>query len=192
MLEEYLDGPEVDVDLVVSEGEAVYGAITDNWPTVEPYFNETGSNCPSVLPTKQQQELMQMAVQSTHCLGFKQVCYAYCSWPHMSRACSGLFASANALQTSCCIGHSGHSTSIKCVNGSLILQHTCSTAQLPQLQGSLTEMQPSACRKGHSVWSRQCQAGPQESPPCSWALPFFDVCTACLSNCIAQDLLCKI
>ena len=73
MLEEYLDGPEVDVDLVLSEGQAVYGAITDNWPTVEPYFNETGSNCPSILPTKQQQELMQMAVQSTQCLGFKQV-----------------------------------------------------------------------------------------------------------------------
>ncbi|KAL3140541.1 hypothetical protein ABBQ32_005121 [Trebouxia sp. C0010 RCD-2024] len=72
MLEEYLDGPEVDVDLVLSEGQAVYGAITDNWPTVEPYFNETGSNCPSILPTKQQQELMQMAVQSTNCLGFKQ------------------------------------------------------------------------------------------------------------------------
>lgn len=81
MLEEYLDGPEVDVDLILSEGEAVYGAITDNWPTVEPYFNETGSNCPSILPTKQQQELMQMAVQATHCLGFKQVCCVYCNWP---------------------------------------------------------------------------------------------------------------
>ena len=73
MLEEYLDGPEVDVDLVFSEGQAVYGAITDNWPTVEPYFNETGSNCPSILPTKQQQELMELAVQSTQCLGFKLV-----------------------------------------------------------------------------------------------------------------------
>ena len=34
---------------------------------------ESGSNCPSILPTKQQQELMKMAVQSTQCLGFKQV-----------------------------------------------------------------------------------------------------------------------
>jgi hypothetical protein len=47
---QYLDGPEVDCDLVLSDGEAVYGAVTDNWPTVEPYFNETGSNCPSILP----------------------------------------------------------------------------------------------------------------------------------------------
>lgn len=36
IMEQYLDGPEVDVDLVMSGGEAVYGAITDNWPTVEP------------------------------------------------------------------------------------------------------------------------------------------------------------
>ena len=27
-----------------SGGEPVYGAVNDNWPTVEPYFNETGSN----------------------------------------------------------------------------------------------------------------------------------------------------
>lgn len=93
MLEEYLDGPEVDVDLILSEGEAVYGAITDNWPTVEPYFNETGSNCPSILPTKQQQELMQMAVQSTHCLGFKQVsAHTAFGSIFMSRTGSGLFA----------------------------------------------------------------------------------------------------
>jgi hypothetical protein len=31
------------VDLVLSEGAPVYGAITDNWPTIEPYFNETGT-----------------------------------------------------------------------------------------------------------------------------------------------------
>ena len=36
MLEEYLDGPEVGVDLVLSEGQPVYGALTANWPTVEP------------------------------------------------------------------------------------------------------------------------------------------------------------
>ena len=31
------------------QGDITYGAITDNWPTLEPYFNETGSNCPSNL-----------------------------------------------------------------------------------------------------------------------------------------------
>ena len=54
IFESYLDGPEVDVDLALSKGEVIYGAITDNWPTIEPYFNETGSNCPSTLPHQQQ------------------------------------------------------------------------------------------------------------------------------------------
>mmetsp|Transcript_14843 Transcript_14843/g.44835 ORF Transcript_14843/g.44835 Transcript_14843/m.44835 type:complete len:618 (-) Transcript_14843:511-2364(-) len=69
LLEEYLDGPEVDVDLVLSEGSVVYGAITDNWPTIEPYFNETGSNCPSILPREQQAGLMELGVQSVNALG---------------------------------------------------------------------------------------------------------------------------
>ena len=73
MLEEYLDGPEVDVDVIFSEGAPVYGAITDNWPTIEPYFNETGSNCPSVLPRQQQRELMDLAIQSVQALGFTLV-----------------------------------------------------------------------------------------------------------------------
>ena len=43
MMEQYLDGPEVDVDVVLnSEGDVVYGNVTDNWPTIEPFFNETG------------------------------------------------------------------------------------------------------------------------------------------------------
>ena len=69
----FQDGPEVDVDLVLSEGQPVYGCLTDNWPTVEPYFNETGSNCPSILPTDQQKALIDLAVQSTQALGFTQV-----------------------------------------------------------------------------------------------------------------------
>lgn len=70
MMEEYLDGPEVDVDVVLSEGQAVYGAVTDNWPTVEPYFMETGSNSPSILPTYQQRELMELSVKTVQALGF--------------------------------------------------------------------------------------------------------------------------
>ena len=71
--------PNLDMCLNVADPElcnwlqAVYGAITDNWPTVEPYFNETGSNCPSILPMKQQQELIELAVQAVQCLGFQMV-----------------------------------------------------------------------------------------------------------------------
>ncbi|PNG99303.1 Carnosine synthase 1, partial [Tetrabaena socialis] len=64
MVEEYLDGPEVDCDLVFENGRPVYGAITDNWPTVEPYFNETGSNCPSILPKAVQVELLELSVRA--------------------------------------------------------------------------------------------------------------------------------
>ncbi|GIL64485.1 hypothetical protein Vafri_18388 [Volvox africanus] len=71
MVEEYLDGHEVDCDLIFDNGRAVYGAITDNWPTVEPYFNETGSNCPSVLPKAQQIELLELSVRSVQALGFR-------------------------------------------------------------------------------------------------------------------------
>lgn len=31
MMEEYLDGDEVDCDIVLSNGVCTYGAITDNW-----------------------------------------------------------------------------------------------------------------------------------------------------------------
>jgi len=72
MLEEYLDGPEVDCDLVLSQGQCVYGAVTDNWPTVEPYFNETGSNCPSLLPRDQQRALLDLSVASVRALGLKE------------------------------------------------------------------------------------------------------------------------
>ena len=51
----------------------VYGAVNDNWPTVEPYFNETGSNGPSVLPMDQQRELADLAVKTVKTLGFTLV-----------------------------------------------------------------------------------------------------------------------
>ena len=64
MMEQYLDGPEVDVDVVLnSEGDVVYGNVTDNWPTIEPYFNETGgtseSPCCGVRPVRKARLLCQ-------------------------------------------------------------------------------------------------------------------------------------
>ena len=71
IMESYLDGPDVDVDLALSHGEIIYGAVTDNWPTIEPYFNETGSNCPSLLPRQQQVDLCELAVDAVKALGFE-------------------------------------------------------------------------------------------------------------------------
>lgn len=70
LLEQYLDGPEVDVDLVVSDGEWRYAAITDNGPTVEPWFNETWGVCPSLLPLEKQRELKDLSVACVKALGF--------------------------------------------------------------------------------------------------------------------------
>lgn len=70
LMEQYLDGQEVDIDVVISDGEWRYAAITDNGPTIEPYFNETWGNCPSLLPLEQQRELKEFGIQATKALGF--------------------------------------------------------------------------------------------------------------------------
>jgi len=70
LLERYLDGQEVDVDVVMSEGEWVYAAVSDNGPTLEPYFNETWAVSPSLLPREQQVALKELAVGSVKALGF--------------------------------------------------------------------------------------------------------------------------
>jgi biotin carboxylase len=69
-LEEYLDGPEVDVDLVLYNGELYFASVVDNGPTVEPYFAETWNLCPSILPVSQQQEMLEEALATVKALGF--------------------------------------------------------------------------------------------------------------------------
>jgi carnosine synthase len=71
LLEQYLDGTEVDVDVVMSNGEWVYAAVSDNGPTLEPYFNETWAASPSLLPREQQVALKEMAVGCVKALGFE-------------------------------------------------------------------------------------------------------------------------
>jgi len=72
LLEQYLDGREVDVDIIVSEGQWRYAAVADNGPTLEPYFNETWGLCPSLLPKDQQCELKELAVDAVRALGFER------------------------------------------------------------------------------------------------------------------------
>jgi len=70
IMEQYLDGAEVDVDVVMSCGEYQYAAVADNGPTMEPYFNETWAVCPSLLPKDRQRELKDLGVASVKALGF--------------------------------------------------------------------------------------------------------------------------
>uniref|UniRef100_A0A6T1HZK7 ATP-grasp domain-containing protein n=1 Tax=Alexandrium monilatum TaxID=311494 RepID=A0A6T1HZK7_9DINO len=70
LCEQYLDGGEVDVDVIMSDGEWVYAAVADNGPTLEPYFNETWAVCPSLLPKEHQVALKELSVNSVKALGF--------------------------------------------------------------------------------------------------------------------------
>jgi carnosine synthase len=70
LLEQYLDGVEVDVDVVMSDGKWQYAAVADNGPTTEPYFNETWGLCPSLLEKEKQSALKDMGVRCVEALGF--------------------------------------------------------------------------------------------------------------------------
>ena len=74
MAEEYIAGNEVDVDLLIQSGKIKYFAITDNHPTVEPYFLETGQNMPSWQSPKDQKRLLKMTKNVTEAFGVKNAC----------------------------------------------------------------------------------------------------------------------
>ena len=69
-LEEYLDGPEVDVDIVLYQNECYFVSVVDNGPTVEPYFAETWNLCPSTLSADRQSQLITEALATVKALGF--------------------------------------------------------------------------------------------------------------------------
>ncbi|MBI2071351.1 MAG: sigma-70 family RNA polymerase sigma factor, partial [Elusimicrobia bacterium] len=71
IMEEYLDGQEVDVDFVFQNGEPVFASVTDNWPTRKPYFVATGSSLPSRLPKDVQSRLVDSSVTGNKTLGFQ-------------------------------------------------------------------------------------------------------------------------
>mmetsp|Transcript_4414 Transcript_4414/g.13382 ORF Transcript_4414/g.13382 Transcript_4414/m.13382 type:complete len:558 (-) Transcript_4414:1446-3119(-) len=70
LLEEYYDGDEFDIDIVLSNGKVVYEKVSDNWHCCEPWFQETGTNCPSLYPEEAQKELTSLASKTTLALGF--------------------------------------------------------------------------------------------------------------------------
>lgn len=70
LMEQFLDGDEVDVDVVMSEGEYRYACVSDNGPTLEPYFNETWAVCPSLLSRDKQVGLKELSIASVKALGF--------------------------------------------------------------------------------------------------------------------------
>ncbi|KAF4756108.1 Carnosine synthase 1 [Perkinsus olseni] len=70
MLEEFLDGDEVDIDCIFCAGECTFCYVVDNGPTVEPYFTETGGTLPSFLPEEKVAGLEKMAQDAVAAIGF--------------------------------------------------------------------------------------------------------------------------
>ncbi len=73
LLEEYLDGTEFDVDIVLSDGACVFSAVSENWPTEEPYFVETGLHSPSAYPPERLEAMTDLCVRTALALGFRDV-----------------------------------------------------------------------------------------------------------------------
>jgi len=73
-VEEYIDGDEVDLDILVQNGKMKFCAISDNGKTKEPFFIETVRMTPSNLPVKNQMELLALADETLEKLGILNGC----------------------------------------------------------------------------------------------------------------------
>ena len=69
--EEYIEGDEVDVDMVLQNGKLKFWSISDNYKTNEPFFVETGQSIPTTLPQSAQKILKDMAEESLEKLGIQ-------------------------------------------------------------------------------------------------------------------------
>ncbi len=74
LVEEYIDGDEVDIDILLQNGKVKFWSITDNYQTQEPFFMETNQAIPSQLPENDQEELLDMAEAVLEKLGIMNGC----------------------------------------------------------------------------------------------------------------------
>ena len=72
LLEDYLDGVEFDVDLVLENGECVFSSVSQQTPTAEPSFQETGLYCPPDYNAKQVRGLVELSVRTVQAFGFSR------------------------------------------------------------------------------------------------------------------------
>ena len=69
MIEQFIEGPEFSVEIIVWQGEAHVLTVTDKKTTEAPYFVELGHNQPSVFPEEMQAKLKDAAVAGVKALG---------------------------------------------------------------------------------------------------------------------------
>lgn len=74
VVEEYIDGDEVDVDMILQHGKVKFWSVMDNAGTQEPFFMETEESLPSSLPDQAQLKLVRMAEETLEKLGVMQGC----------------------------------------------------------------------------------------------------------------------
>jgi len=74
LVEEYIDGEEVDIDLLIQNGRVKFLAVSDNAKTREPFFIETDRFTPSNLPTKEQEDLSCLVDETLDRLGVQDGC----------------------------------------------------------------------------------------------------------------------
>ena len=72
LLEGYLDGVEFDVDLILQDGDCVFSSVSQNWPTAEPSFQETGLHLPPDHNKKAVRALVDLSVQTVQAFGFRR------------------------------------------------------------------------------------------------------------------------
>lgn len=74
LVEEYIDGAELDIDMLLQNGKLKFFSISDNNATGEPFFVETGDSIPSSLPKNAQKKLVAMADEILEKLGIQNGC----------------------------------------------------------------------------------------------------------------------
>lgn len=77
LIEQFIEGPEFSVEVIVWQGEPHVLAVTDKKTTEAPYFVELGHNQPSVYPVEIQQKLKNGAIAGCKALGLTN-CAAHC------------------------------------------------------------------------------------------------------------------
>jgi hypothetical protein len=70
IIEEALEGHEVDVDIVMFNGELLYSEVSDNFPVYTPFALETGHLMPSIIDESYQKALVKLAFESAKACGY--------------------------------------------------------------------------------------------------------------------------
>ena len=77
LIEQFIEGPEFSVEVIVWKGEPNVLAVTDKKTTEAPYFVELGHNQPSLFPEDIQKKLKEGAIAGCKALGLTN-CAAHC------------------------------------------------------------------------------------------------------------------